>query len=63
MAAIIGAPDTEGNHDINARNFSGNTPLHMAVEYEYTQIQMDLADAGADPLIKVSVWVCGLVGS
>jgi len=41
-----------GDHDVNARDLDGKTPLHYAAEQEQSQIVHALLDAGADPNIQ-----------
>lgn len=41
-----------GEHDVNARDLDGKTPLHYATEQEQSEIVHALLDAGADPNIQ-----------
>lgn len=41
-----------GEHDVNAQDADGKTPLHYAAEQGQSQIASALLDAGADPNIQ-----------
>ena len=45
-------PPVAHNSKINKKNHSGNTPLHLAFPFDYTEIIQLLVKEGADPTIK-----------
>mmetsp|Transcript_26927 Transcript_26927/g.86529 ORF Transcript_26927/g.86529 Transcript_26927/m.86529 type:complete len:208 (+) Transcript_26927:113-736(+) len=38
--------------DVNKQNKGGQTPMHMAVAYDYDEVTAFLSKSGADPMIK-----------
>ena len=45
-----------GDHDVNAQDADGKTPLHYATEQGIAPAVMCLLDAGADPNIQETRW-------
>lgn len=45
-----------GDHDVNAQDADGKTPLHYATEQGNAPAVMCLLDAGADPNIQETRW-------
>jgi len=41
-----------GDHDVNAQDADGKTPLHYASEQQQVEVMSALLDAGADPNIR-----------
>ncbi|MCV7355605.1 ankyrin repeat domain-containing protein [Mycolicibacterium fluoranthenivorans] len=44
-----------GEHDVNAQDADGKTPLHYAAEQGQSQIALALLDAGADPNLQEKI--------